>query len=81
MHIIRYLGGVLAPSSHCSILIETPLAGKDYWENDLSIAPMGSTNQLRLYPYVAAASVTKEKSFELFAPGVSFINFERPYLY
>ncbi len=24
MHIIRYLEGVLAPSSHCSILIETP---------------------------------------------------------
>ncbi len=53
MHVIRYLG-VLAPSSNCSILIETPpLAGKACWENDLSVAPMGLTNskfdQLGLY--------------------------------
>jgi hypothetical protein len=29
MDIIRYLGSVLAPPSHCSILIETPMAGED----------------------------------------------------
>jgi len=42
-----HLGGHLAPSSHCSILIDTPLAGKAIWGNDLSVAPtaeMDSTN-------------------------------------
>ncbi len=29
------LGGVLAPSSHCSILIEIPVAGEASRENDL----------------------------------------------
>jgi hypothetical protein len=29
---------VLAPSDHCRILIETYLAGKAVWKNDLSIA-------------------------------------------
>ncbi len=28
MHVMRYLGAVQTPSSNCSILIETPLAGK-----------------------------------------------------
>jgi hypothetical protein len=37
MHTIMYLGGVIAPSSHCSILIETPLTGIGGWENDMSI--------------------------------------------
>ncbi len=50
---IQYLGGVLAPSSHCRILIETPLVREASRENDLSIAPMGLTDlkfeQLRLY--------------------------------
>jgi hypothetical protein len=32
----------LAPSSHCRILIYTPLAGKVGWENYLSIAPKGN---------------------------------------
>jgi hypothetical protein len=32
-----YLGGVPAPSSHCSTLIEIPSASH---ENDLSIAPV-----------------------------------------
>jgi hypothetical protein len=53
MLIITYIGGILVPSRHCSILIETPLVGKARWENDLSIALMGSTNskfnQRRLY--------------------------------
>ena len=43
----RYLGGVLAPSSHCSIPIEVHLAGEASWENDVSIAQvatMDSTN-------------------------------------
>jgi hypothetical protein len=35
-HIIRYSEGVLDPFSHCSIFLETPLAGKAGWENDLS---------------------------------------------
>jgi hypothetical protein len=33
-----HLGCHLAQSSHCSIFIETPLAGKAIPENDLSIA-------------------------------------------
>ncbi len=36
----RYLVGHLAPSSHCSILIETPLASEACRENDLSIGLM-----------------------------------------
>jgi hypothetical protein len=44
MQIKRYFRGVLATSSHCSILIETPLAGEASWENDLSVAPMGLNN-------------------------------------
>ncbi len=36
----KYLKGHLAPSSHCSILIETPMAGKAGYENDMSIAPI-----------------------------------------
>ncbi len=40
-HIILYLGGVRAQSSNCRILIETPLAGKASWENDLSRATKG----------------------------------------
>ncbi len=43
MPIIRYLGGVLTPFSHCSIFIETSLAGEAGWENDVSIAPMDLT--------------------------------------
>jgi len=35
----KYLGGHLAPSSHCSILIVTPLVSKAIQENNLSIAP------------------------------------------
>jgi hypothetical protein len=41
---IRYLGGNLAPASHRRILTDYPLAGKAGWENDLSLAQMGSTN-------------------------------------
>ncbi len=40
-------GGHLAPSSHCSILIETPQAGKARWKKHLSIvltATMDLTN-------------------------------------
>jgi hypothetical protein len=33
----RYLGVILAPSSHCG---EIPLAGKASWENNLSIATL-----------------------------------------
>ncbi len=40
MHITRYLGSALAPSSHCSILIETTLSSEAGQENDLSIAPV-----------------------------------------
>ncbi len=40
----RCLGAFLAPSSNCSILIETTLASKVGKENDLSLAPMGWTN-------------------------------------
>ncbi len=36
------LGGVIAPSSHCSSLIEIPLAGKASWENDLYCVQAGS---------------------------------------
>ncbi len=36
----KYLGVHLAPSSHCSILIDIPLSDKAGWENDLSIAPI-----------------------------------------
>jgi hypothetical protein len=47
-----YLGVVLAPSSHCSILIE--ILGKASWKNELSIAPvatMDSTNStIRTFP-------------------------------
>ncbi len=43
MPIIRCLGGVLTPSSHCSIFIETSLAGEAGWENDESIAPLDLT--------------------------------------
>ena len=43
-HIIRYLAGVLAPSSQCSILIEILLAGKPGQENNLSKTSMGTTN-------------------------------------
>ncbi len=39
----KILKGVLAPSSHCSILIQTPMAGKAWQKNDLSIAPMDLT--------------------------------------
>ncbi len=35
---LRVLRCVLAPSSHCSILTEIPLAGKALLGNDLSIA-------------------------------------------
>jgi hypothetical protein len=53
MQIIRHLGGILAPFSHCSILINTPVAGKAGGENVLSVAHVGSTNsklnQLWLY--------------------------------
>jgi hypothetical protein len=49
MHVIRYLRDVLAPSRHCSILIETPLVGNADWENDLSIASMGLTTNSDLY--------------------------------
>ncbi len=44
MDIKRYLKVVLAPPSHCSILNENPLSGKASWANDLSIAPMCSTD-------------------------------------
>ncbi len=33
-------------SAYNSILIESPLAGKTSWENDLSIAPMGSSRSI-----------------------------------
>ncbi len=36
----KYLEVHLAPSSNCSILIDTPLADKAGWENYTSIAPM-----------------------------------------
>ncbi len=36
---IMYLGGNLAQFSYCSILTETPPAGKAVCKNDLSIAP------------------------------------------
>jgi hypothetical protein len=39
------LGSALAPSSHCSILIEIPMAGKASRDNDLSIA-LGATMDL-----------------------------------
>jgi hypothetical protein len=42
MHIIRYLGSVLAPSTVASLL--RPLAIKANWENDLSTVPIGLTN-------------------------------------
>ncbi len=52
IHIIRYLGDTLAPSSPSSILIETPLAREAGQENELSIAPISLTDskfdQLRL---------------------------------
>jgi hypothetical protein len=38
------LRDVQATSSHHGILIEIPLADKAGWENDLSIAPMRSSN-------------------------------------
>ncbi len=38
------IGGALAKTSHRSILIEIPKAGKAGQENDLSIAPMCLTN-------------------------------------
>jgi hypothetical protein len=51
--IINYLGGILAPSSHCSILLRPSMAGKASQEIDLSIAPMGAINskfdELRIY--------------------------------
>ncbi len=40
--VLGYLGvlrGILAPSSHCYILIEIPLAIVAVWENDPSIDP------------------------------------------
>jgi hypothetical protein len=39
-HFQKYLGGYLAPSDHCSIHIETPLAGKAGGEKDLSTLSM-----------------------------------------
>jgi hypothetical protein len=55
IHVIRYLGGVLAPCSPLSILIDALQAGFASLEDDLSIAPKGLTNlkfdQLRLYQY------------------------------
>ncbi len=39
---LRVLSGVLAPSSHCGILIETLLTGKAGLENDLSMAPVAT---------------------------------------
>jgi hypothetical protein len=36
----KFLGGHLGLSSHCSILSETPMAGKTGWENGLSRAPI-----------------------------------------
>jgi hypothetical protein len=42
-HIIRYLEGPLAPSTHFSILIDTTLYSETDLENNLSIVPMGST--------------------------------------
>ncbi len=50
---MSYLEGILAPYSHCSILIETPMVSKAGRDNDVSIVPMGLTNskfdQLVLY--------------------------------
>jgi hypothetical protein len=43
---IVFLGGHLAPSSLCSILFETPLAGKAGWENDQSIAPITTMDSI-----------------------------------
>ncbi len=40
----RYLGGVLAPSSHCSIPIEVHMAGEASWENDVSIVQVAITD-------------------------------------
>jgi hypothetical protein len=37
---IAYFGGHVPQSSHCSLLIETPLVSQTSWENDLSIAPI-----------------------------------------
>jgi hypothetical protein len=47
--------GVLAPFSRCSIIIENPPG----WENDLSIAPMSSTNSKFDKPglYLTASSL------------------------
>ncbi len=46
------LGCVLPPSSHCSILIKTPLASKAGQDNDLSITPMCLINLIdQLGPY------------------------------
>ncbi len=43
--LIRYLGDVLAPSSHSSILNETNLASKAGWEKDLIIVPIALTGE------------------------------------
>ncbi len=43
-----YLGGVLAPLSHCSMLIETPLAVEAGQENDLSIAPVLTMDSIKI---------------------------------
>ncbi len=62
--VMRYLEGVLAPSSHSSILIVTPVASKAGRGNDLRVAPMGSTNskfhQLRLYLMTGVISFLKK---------------------
>jgi hypothetical protein len=72
MHIIRYLGGVLAPSSHCSILIETPLAGKASQENNLSIAAMGSNNSKFNQFGLCLLKIFKEFSGHIFSHVRSF---------
>jgi hypothetical protein len=41
---LGYLEGVLASSSHCSILIEISLANQVSQENDLNIAPIATTD-------------------------------------
>jgi len=60
---IKYLRGFLAPYSHCSLLFETPLAGKTNQENDLSLAPEGSMNslfdQFRLSQYLEGIIIIK----------------------
>jgi hypothetical protein len=71
------LGAFLAPSSHCSILIETTLASKAGKENDLSLAPMGLTSLGSIKFNQSLIKITRFITFLLNKAGAEVKQFEQ----